>query len=340
MIRPFGLRDVLLLRHLEPYSVAFDLQRYLLCSPSPLRSALFGYFTHRNLGTLTCIHRDSKQEESEAFAQVWPRADRQEWDLAFVAPTLDAHQGTPDLWHKLLSHLIVLGAGEGVLRIYARSPEDGELEAVLRRAGFAVVAREEIFALSHQRVPAPRPQGLRRVDHQDREALEELYLQVVPPLVHQAEGFSHSWRAASQRVRPGLVSEEEYIWSAEGKAVAHLRLCSGAKRHWLEIVVRSECRAELLPHIRCLLSLTGHSVSAPVYCPVPDYGVGLGWLLRTLGFESYARQVLLVAHTVARVPVRRQMVVPGLERGVDIGAPVVRGSRRSCAKCDRNTTRV
>jgi hypothetical protein len=50
--------------------------------------------------------------------------------------------------------------------------------------------------------------------------------------------------------------------------------------------------------------------------------VGLGWLLRTLGFEPYTRQVLLVAHTVTRVSARQRLIVPGLEHSIDVSRPM------------------
>ena len=331
MIRPFGLRDISTIRRLQPRGVAFDLRRLLLYSTSPTRSALLGYLSRNHLGTITCVHENSSSAESgqRGCAQVWPRPGRAEWDLVFLAPSLDHHQKASEIWRQLLAHLIIQGAKQDIQRIYARSSEDAEAEDILRQVGFTIVAREEVFVLSHRPAPAPLPKGLRRVDRrQDRWALSELCRQVVPPLVQQAEGLLPHRCAAPHHPLARFLFADEYVWVEKGKIIAYLGLCGSARGYWLEITVRPEYRADLLPYIKYVLTLAQRLNSTPVYCSIPDYSVGLGWLLRTLGFESYTRQVLLVVHTVARVPVRRRLVIPGLERGVDtdplgrVGAPL------------------
>jgi hypothetical protein len=324
----FGLRDVFMVKRLQPQGVAFDLRRLLLHSSSPLRSALAGYLTNHHLGTITCVHHEesaaagphSRANTAHALAQTWPRADEAEWDLAFLAPSLEYQANAPTLWLRLLSDLVVLGAAENIQRIYVRSSEDAEAEDIFRQVGFTIITREEVFALPREPVPAPLPKGLRRITPQDRPALDEFYAQVVPKLVQQAEGSAPHWWAARERMRP--VAAREYVWAERGRLIAYLGLCSSARGYWLETAVRPEHRADLLPYLKYMLTLTRCSSAAPVYCPVPDYCVGIGWLLRTMGFEPYARQVLMVVHTAARVPVRRQMLVPGLERSVDIGTTV------------------
>lgn len=316
-----------MVRQLQPQGVAFDLRRLLLYSSSPLHSAVAGYLTNHHLGTITCVYRDDGRGSSlKGFAQVWPRADDAEWDLAFLAPSLERQGNVSALWLRLLSDLIVLGAERGTLRIYVRSAEDAEAEDIFRQVGFTIIIREEVFASSRVPAPIPLPKGLRPVTPEDRPALNELYAQVVPQLVQQAEGVAPHWWATRQRMRP--VSAKEYVWADKGLIIAYLGLCCSSRGYWLETMVRPEFRADLLPHLKYLLTLTRCSANTPVYSPVPDYSVGVGWLLRTLGFEPYARQVLMVVHTAARVPIRRPMLVPGLERGVDVSTNVGHVCRR------------
>lgn len=323
MIRLFGLRDVLMIRQLQSQGVAFDLRRLLLHSSSPMRSALAGYLTHYHLGTTTCVHEGAKEGRNlRGFAQVCPRADQAEWNLVFLAPSLERHRNAADLWYRLLTYLTILGAEQGILRIYARSSEDANAEDVFRQAGFTVITREEVFAFPREFAPALRPNGLRPLTPQDGWALDELYRQAMPQLVQQAEGFP-SHPGVTRYRQPGSAHHtREYVWVEQDKVIAYIGCCSSPKGHWLEVVARPECRANTLPCIRYILSQVGCSADMPVYCPVPDYDVGLGWLLRTLGFEPYMRQVLLVVHTAARVPVRRQIIVPALERSVNVRTSV------------------
>lgn len=331
MIRPFGLRHVLAIRRLTPRGVGFDLRCLLLHSPSPASCALLGYLTRHHLGAITCVHERSKDTQTEGFIQVWPRADQAEWDLAFLAPSLDHHGDAPDVWRRLLTHVVVLAAERDVERVCARSSEDAEAEDLLRQAGFTVVEREEIFVLSHQPAPAPSPKGLRQLDRRDRQALHGFYCQVRPPLMRQAEGLPPLWSTPPHCTSLGLVSTNEYVWAEKARIIAYLGLSSSSRGHWLEIVVRPEHRADVLPYAKHVLTLAHCSARTPLYCPVPDHNVGLGWLLRTLGFESYTRQVLLVAHTVARVPLGRRIMISGLERSVDTGASPGHMIRRSVA---------
>jgi len=323
VIRPFGLRDLATIKQLEPLGLAFDLRRTLLDATVPSQAALWGYLTRSHLGALTCIHED-KQDRSQlkGFAQVWPGGDRCTWELAYLAPSLDYHQRVPEIWQRLLSHLLILGAQQGKRHIYARLAEDAEAETILRQAGFNVISREEVFVLSQEVSPAPQPKGLRPVTGDDLGPLQEFYGQVMPPVVQATQGFPAHWLASTQRHlwRAGAVNE--FIWSEKGKVVAYLGLSGSARGAWLEVFVRPEYRGDVLPHIRYVLALSGCSATRPVYCPIPDHTVGLGWLLRTLGFSSYVRQVVLVAHNYGRVPVRQKMVVAGLERTVDVGRSV------------------
>ena len=323
MIRLFGLRDVLMVKQLQPQGVAFDLRRLLLHSSSPLHSALAGYLTHYGLGTITCVHEGTKEGRNlKGFAQVWPRADQSEWDIVFLSPALDQHQNAADLWYRLLTYLTILGAEQGIRRIYARSSEDAEAEDIFRQAGFTVITREEVFALRREPAAASRLSGLRPLTAQDSWALDELYRQAVPQLVQQAEGLPSRSGLARYHLSGSSRRSREYVWAEEGKLIAYMGWYSSPRGYWLEVVARPECRANTLPYIKYILSLIGCSTTMPVYCSVPDYDVGLGWLLRTLGFESSTRQVLLVVHTAARVPVRRKIMVAGLERSVNVHTSV------------------
>jgi len=210
------------------------------------------------------------------------------------------------------------------LRIYARAAEDSDIEGVLRRVGFTVISREEVFGLSQRDEPAPSPQpaGLRPATPQDDWALGELYRQAVPQLVRRTEELPFRRFATPGSGLAALGPIGEYVWVERDRIITYLGLCSSPKSHWLEVVVLPERHVDTLPYIRYMLTLSDRSPLVPVYCPVPDYGAGLGWVLRRLGFEAYARQVLLVAHTAARAPARRQVRGLSLERSAEMHTPV------------------
>jgi hypothetical protein len=324
VIRQFGLRDVLMLRQIQSQGVHFDLRQSLLHASSPMSAALTGYVTRYYTGVLTCVHTGSGEGLNDrGVAQIWRRPNSPEWNLAFLAPELDAHGSAGEIWQKLLVHLMLLGAQEGIRRICARSPEDSDIEGALRRCGFAVVSREDVFVLTQKAPSGALPQGLRPAGRADQWALRELYRAAVPHLVQQMnDGNPCELDGLVNGLGHVLQSSASYVWSAEGQINAHLSLESTRRGYWLSVLVRPECRTDILPYLRYVLSLATDADQKPIYCPVPDHGAGLGWVLRSIGFNAYARQVLLVNHLVARVAVREALLARNLERGAEPSAPL------------------
>ena len=142
----------------------------------------------------------------------------------------------------------------------------------------------------------------------------------------QQAGVQSAVDRTHRRVIGPRDTTEQYVWADKGRLLACLCLTKTAQGSWLDVLTRPEQRGELLPHLHYVLTRAAPSAQAPVYCPVPDYAVGLSWLLRTLGFESYTRQVLLVAHTVTRVSSEEAADRPGA--GAWRGCLAPHGARR------------
>lgn len=318
MIRPFSLWDAPNVRHLQTRGTAFDLKRRLLSTQNPTRSAVLGLVSGHHIGARTLVYTQGTGSDPVAFVQLLPREDGSSWDVVCIAPTLDESPQSACLWQELLSQAIITAAEQRVARIYARAPLSGDSAMVLRRSGFTMVGCEEIFASSAAQPASSMPAGLRPVAENDAWSLDELRRKVIPPLVYQAQWFAPEEAALGS---PAIgAAQGGYVWIDEGSIVAHLSLDSTARGHWIECIVRPERRGDLLPYLRYLLYIANSDDHQPVYVSVPDYTIGLGWLVRTLGFESYGRQQVMVAHTVSRVTVSRPAVVHGLEGRVDIVA--------------------
>ncbi len=319
VIRPFGLRDAWAIKHLQSRGVRFDLRR-VLDAPSPTRSALLALWTRHHLGAPTLVYYGAKRSDVRGFVQLEVQRGGQTWDLAYLAPSLEEQEDAPYIWQELITQAILMAAEHQVLRVYARPPQDSEIEQLLRRAGFALVTREEIYVLSEPPTPLAQPRGLRQADREDSWALGELYRKAMPPLVYQAQ---ETIRLEGLGRVPLLNNKHmDYVWTERGEIVAHLSLVSHPRGYWIECAVLPSYRSELLPHISYLLSLTDCSPVQPVYFAVPSYDVGLGWLLRTLGFGSFGEQLVMVAHTAKRVRVSRPVVGTAFESTVDVATPL------------------
>jgi len=311
VIRPFSLRDAPEIRRLQAHRAAFDLKRSLLTAADPTRSAVLGLVSGYRLGARTLVHTGTEGPGPIAYVQLAPREDGSSWDVLSLAPTLDQGEQVQCLWQDLLCQSVVVAAKESVARVYARLPVDDVSALVLRRSGFSLVTCEEVFVSGATQPHAEKPLGLRNVAADDAWALDELRRQVIPPLVYQAQWLVPE--EATPTAQAMGTAQLRLVWSDQDRILAYFSLESTPRGHWLECVVRPEHRAELLPHLRYLIHVAGAHAERPVYVPVPDYAIGLGWLLRTLGFESAGRQQVLVAHTVSRVTVTRPVAARGLE---------------------------
>ncbi len=327
MARTFTLKDLWAVKHLEQRGVGFDLRNSLVHPRTPSQSAVIGYLTRHHLGVVTCVHDDG----GGGFVQVWPQGGALSWHLSYLSPSLNECPAAEDVWNVLLSQLLRCASAQGMRRVFARCAEDVEIESVLRQNGFGLVTREEVYVLTKPLTPVPAPRGLRRLDDGDQWSLQQLYGQAVPSLVQKAEGLApHEARSPLQTL--ASPPDEHWVWVDHGEIVAHLGVSHGERGTWVDGVVRPDRRGDVLPYLRYLLAQQPCLPERPLYVCVPDYAVGLGWLLRTLGLETFARQAVMVAQTAARETVPRKTLVPGLE-GVDCGAPVAMVQGRQARTC-------
>jgi hypothetical protein len=325
------------MRQLQPRGITFDIKSWLLSSSSCTRDALAALLTQSRLGAQTFVSR-SAHDHQKGCAQVRARPNGMEWDLCFLAPSLDDHRDASRTWHDLLTHIVVLAGQQEVSRVYARSPERPEIDAVFRSAGFTVVSREEVFVRVQSTDAVPLPKGMRPADRDDFEALVGLCREALPPLVRKAELSAPDWCGArtlalgqKDHIRPQSASA--FVCTSQGTTIGYLSLRQGPGGYWLEAIVHPDYRGDMLPYVRFVLSLSDCSPSKPIYCSVSDFTVGMAWILRTLGFVPYKRQVLFVAHPVVRVRVKQSVVFPGLEGSVEsLGPRIQRCLDRPIAK--------
>jgi hypothetical protein len=245
--------------------------------------------------------------------------------VRFLAPSVAHSVEAAPIWQRLLTALGALACEHGAERLLAYVPEDAFIEQVFREAGFGASSREQVFVLTNPPPPAPEPTGLRLLSSKDQADLRALVHATVPTrLLDLGEATPTRKRAPKG---PFLSPSKEYVWLRDGRAAAYIGLFAGPQCYWLETLVRPELRTEVAPHLRFVLSSTGCSPQLPVFCSVPDYAAGTGWVLRALGFKQYARQALMVSRLVSRVPVRTPVIFPGLEGSMDTSAPI-----RTCAE--------
>jgi len=317
VIRPFGLRDISWVRELQPEGTAFDVAYWLFHPFSPAFSACLGYFWRHRPTVMTSVFCQERAECGDGFVQIRTGKHPDEWELSFLAPALTESEQNKRIWLDLLAHLVVFGALCGVRRIYARVREDPMNEHVLREAGFSVVTREEIFVLKRPLDPVPAPAGLREVRDSDRRRLDEFVQQVVPPLVYKANGTNSRCSFLPHPLLALFLPKREFVWDERGRILAYFSSCTFQGVQWIEAVVRPEVRGDVGPCIHHVVANRGRSAEVEAYVRVQEYCKGLGWVLRTLDFEPWARQVVMVAHTTANALVSSTMTLKHLQGCVE-----------------------
>ena len=320
MIRSFHLADAPLITQLQAHGTHLDLRLALLWPHSSLSAAMAAYvpFSPRSVRTLV-LKEHMNGSEATGFVQYRERRSFPEADLVFCAPAL-ADQGdehTRRIWQKLISQLIVRVGEHGVQRVYARLLDRAPELDLFWQMGFSAYARERTYrrtelprfsdSLSE---PLWRPQRAR-----DLFAVGQLYSQVTPKLVQQAENLPRSNASAPYRDSFGGGIDRRYVWVVKDSARAALRVIRGQRACWFKLMLHPD----ELEHADKLVQDAMRflpSRSERIFISVREYQTELEGAILRAGFSWLATEMLMVKHTtvLVREPILKQIpVIEGIE---------------------------
>ncbi|HYO89816.1 MAG TPA: hypothetical protein VER79_14295, partial [Candidatus Limnocylindrales bacterium] len=209
--------------------------------------------------------------------------------LVLLAPLdLNADDGA---WLGLLDAVAYEAGRRGAHMLTAEVDEMSPLFPLMRQAGFAVYARQEIWRWSGE-LPggsARAPKGeLAEETDEDTLDIQLLYSSIVPRLVQPI--------AVPSRESGGLV------YRKDGHVQAYIALSTGRAGTYLMPFIHPEVLGSEAAAV--LLAVIAHVARAeqlPVYVCVRRYQDWLGDSLRDLGFETLTQQAVLVRHIAAGV---------------------------------------
>ena len=306
--RAFTLADLPLVRRLKAHGISLDSESYLARGLHTAEDAALSRLPIVEWGAPTLVARSG---QSRAIGQLRHARGNAHAYVVFVAPTLmPQHTETMETaWLALLDGLAVAAGQRGAHTLYAEVAENSTVFEVLRRAGYASYARQDIW----RRAPAPPPArdvtsiAPRRATERDMAAVRFLHAQTVPRLAQQAD---------PPPVSAGLV------YFREGKAWSYLSVSKGNRGIFLRPYLHPDAEALAQEALASAL-IALHGVNRlPVYCCVRQHQ---GWLcgaLEHLGFEPWARQSVLVKHTTSRVEHPSFALLPKVRGGIPIsGGP-------------------
>jgi len=318
LVRPFGLRDIILVRKLQNQCTNLDLPEAFIRPRSSMWMALLGFLFHRDLGAATCVLNDYEKDRIlQGFVQIRMRRNRPEGTIITLAPSLDSDDAAPQAWDRLLRYACRIVGEQGISRLLAQASSGGHAEEVFRSLDFGVYTRAAVYRCPSSAVCSridPPEITPRRRRPQDDWGLHHLYLQATPSDVEIAEGD----QALARRSNVGPLirghGTYEYILEDRGEIRGYLELATGQKGYALRVIVRPK-----YPEVGAHLLDWGCSILAryparPVYYSVRQYETGVQSWLAEHGFELVAERSLIVKHLAVRVKKAVRVHAPALEK--------------------------
>jgi hypothetical protein len=195
--------------------------------------------------------------------------------VTFLAP----HENINGLTQPLLDHLVAQAGEWGAFHLLAEVDEDSPVFRLLRQAGFAMYAWQRIWKLSSSDPDNAKKDIWRQVNEMDWPAIQALFGQIVPALLHPVE--------ALPKQVIGLVCRPE------GNLQAYVTVNSGPKGIWIQPIVPpdSDCVSEQLAGLTYALA---GGRERPIYVCVRSYQAWLESILEDLDAQAGPRQAVMV----------------------------------------------
>ncbi len=325
-IRPFAPGDVVLVQRLSRYATRFHIGRFLLQRSSPLQVAFSAYLPWAYKNNVTYVLRQEDNGLARAgFAQWQLHPNRAEADLMVLSPALDAPNGHPAIWHKLLAESALSLADQQFRRLYSELSDQPLLVNTFMQAGFHLYARETVWRLvtSPPGWLPPDVSALRPQTDQDKWALEQLYARITPEAVRQAEALGEEAEGKGDYFAPPILHNRHlhrplssFVLDGADGLDGCVQITWGEAAVWLRLWV--DGNNPDTGHVHLLLrhglqSIIESPVRGPVYIAVRDYQSGLSSIVEEYGFAPFTDRVRMVRPVWQRAKKTAESRLPSLE---------------------------
>lgn len=323
--RPFSLGDALLLQRLRKHSTPLHFERFLLEPVSPLRTVLNAFFAWRRHAFFTYILR---QEENglarEGIIQLYLRPHSNEADVTLLGPALDAPEGHPAIWQKLLTFSAQRMARHNACRLFSDLPDQPLVVNTFRQVGFRLLTRLTIWRISRRRLAQLEPAAaLRPQQPEDAPLLERLYHRATPDAVRRMEMGPLPDQPEEDRIPPILLNPNRLPISSyvvdddRGSGLAGcLQILWGRRGAWIRLWVEANdsdtrCADQML--LFALHRIRQAPSARRAYVGVRAYQTVLNPLLSEYGLAPFTDRVLMA-----------RSIFNWRRRSVHHGAPVLK----------------
>ncbi len=321
MIRPFTLRDLPLVRRLSEQGISLHTQSDLADNLYPLRGALFSMVVGGDFPTYVW---KSEDREMTGFIQLLLDEEHNHARILFLSPAISSGNGNVDpadnknmfeqVWLSLLDQAVVETGQHGVHSLVAEVSETGPELPVLRRAGFAVYTRQDIWILEvGMQTGSKSTLSLQRRRASDDWDIQLLYANMVPRLVQLVEPM------------PTLIDDDTWILrNGQGELEAFVHTHQGSAATWMRFFIHPNAEADAYDIVTAALQVNSPRPNRPVYCCVRRYE---GWLTTALersGFRIWGSQAVMVKHTVHYAKKTMPKLVTAIDgQGIPVSSPYV-----------------
>ena len=314
MIRPFQLRDSALVHRLGEGGVVLQAETALTASPHPLRSALLHMLVGGHHSTYIW---KSEEGNASAFVQLYWEDDYSTARLACLGTDIDRN-GTGDhsnldetVWLDLLDQLVIEAGHRGVHSLIAEVSESGDELSLLRRAGFVIYARQDIWVSEEAKDIEPSSQLITHeaVDDWD---VHVLYSNVVPRLIQSVEPT------------PPLTGGQNWLLREDGELAAYVHVNEGPVASWMRLFIHPNASTQPEAIIQSAMHKIQPTEQHPLFFCIRRYQSWLQTPLEQAGFSHWGSQAVMVKHVARRVESPTPIVKPVLEpQTVPSSSPLV-----------------
>ncbi|MCI0393302.1 MAG: hypothetical protein L0332_01840 [Chloroflexi bacterium] len=303
-----------LVRRLSEQGILLHAEAALTSSPHPLRSALKNMLVGGQYWTY--VWKDD-HGDAAAFVQLRSEVGCPSAQITFLAAEQTALAGDRSVdeavWLPLLEQLVVEAGRKGIHSLVAEVSESGPELPVLRRAGFAVYTRQDIWVFD-QPAAKTEPSIFRPRYSADDWDIQLLYANNVPRLIQLVEP------------NPPLDYGQSWVLREEGELAALVHIHPGPVAGWMRVLIHPNADTPTQRIIQGALQLAEPSLERPLYCCVRRYQSWLQHSLEQVGFRHWGSQAVLVKHVVQHVSTSVAVSASVLETQAVVGSsPLVQG---------------
>ena len=203
-------------------------------------------------------------------------------------------------WLSLLDQAVFTTGRNGMHSLVAEVNEISPELPILRRAGFAIYTRQDVWVLNSVGKPEQESILSPRESADDWE-IQLLYANTVPRLVQLVEPI------------PPLYTGQGWVLREGNELTAFVHIHDGPAATWMQLFIHPNAEAQIDDIIQAALNVSPPRSDHPVYCCVRRYQSWIQNALMRNGFSLWGSQAVMVKHTVHHV----QKSLPDLAKSLD-----------------------